>query len=82
MVILKGSNTFTAYQVAGITSQGLWTTDDLRTKNGNIPELSHFSVYISESLKTSTPPPPGTAVPEPLTHIPLFEERQKELGIG
>lgn len=72
MIILKAANTFTAYQVSGITSKGLWTTDDLRTNNGGIPALSHFSIYTSNSLKVPPKPPgsgtpPGSAVPEPLT---------------
>ncbi len=66
MVVLKGGNSFSAYELNGATS-GDWNTLGLEKGNGEPgPGLSHFTVYEAEP------------VPEPLTIL----GSATALGIG
>jgi hypothetical protein len=55
---VKGGPEYALYYVGPAQSSGLWTTDHLLNKGGNIPDISHFSGSV-----TSTP------VPEPATML-------------
>jgi len=60
---VKGSTDFAFYYVDPAAASGTWNTEHLTTKNGNIPEISHFSAWINDG----NPQPPTDPVPEPAT---------------
>lgn len=59
---VKGANEFALYYLATAATNGEWSTEHLRTPNGNnMPEISHFTAIFS----------PGIPVPEPSTLVLL-----------
>ena len=72
--VLKGSNYWTAYlfkdenfDVTPTTADGTWAVQFLND-GGQIPSLSHFSLYYSD---LSIPPPPSVAEPASLASLGL-----------
>lgn len=63
MAVLKGGTEFSAFLLNKNFTAGTWDTSSLENNGGQIPDLSHFTLYTSTNVIT----PPPTDVPEPLT---------------
>lgn len=57
--VVKGAKEFALYWINPAMSAGTWNVENLLTKSGNIPTISHFSGYVA------------TSVPEPSTMLLL-----------
>ncbi|BHH85021.1 PEP-CTERM sorting domain-containing protein [Desulforhopalus sp. 52FAK] len=58
--VIKGSDEWALYYLDPAQTDGKWTTEHLTNGGGNIPEISHISVSLTE---------PVNPVPEPTTML-------------